>query len=119
MISPEEIERREQMKKTPVADMTVKELAKAHIGLQHAIQSGIKAEVDYGYENLSGTSPKHLRVGVSTALRDHSALVGLLIKKEVITEREYLEAIVISMRKEVERIENELAQMYGNKVDLY
>lgn len=70
--------------------------------LAHAMQAGVAFEQARGSED--GT-PKHLRVGINAALSDHGALVALLIRKGVITELEYLDAIVEQMRDEVRAYE--------------
>lgn len=49
----------------------------------HAMQSGVAMEMNY---RPQPTEPKHLRVGVNTALVDHGALVTLLIAKGVFSE---------------------------------
>ena len=64
------------------------------------------------------TNPKHLRVGINVALRDHASLFELLIKKGIITEEEYRKAITAGMNKEVEDYENKLSVMAGRKIRL-
>lgn len=75
----------------------------------HRMQTGVAFE--HGRGSGDG-SPKHLRVGVNTALVDHGALAKILIDKGIITEEEYLEAIVLGMEAEADhyakRINDEL-----------
>lgn len=82
----------------------------------HAVQSGVamKTELKIGEE----TAPKHLRVGVNSAMCDHAALVRLLVVKGVITEDEYLSAIAQSMNDEADRYEKELSGILGRDVVL-
>src|SRR5207248_3069740 len=70
-------------------------LLEEHANLSHALQSGVRWEHERGSDD---GSPKHLRTGVNIALRDHSSLVNLLVRKGIITDLEYAEAIVEGMR---------------------
>lgn len=60
------------------------------------------------------TSPKHLRVGVNSALCDASAIGALLIKKGIITELEYYTAITEEMEREKARYENRIREWFGH-----
>jgi hypothetical protein len=68
----------------------------------HAMQSGVAATM--GDE----TTPKHLRVGVNSAMSDHGALVRLLISKGVFTYDEYMVAIADAMEDEKAAYERRL-----------
>lgn len=46
--------------------------------------------------------PKNLRMGLNAALTDQTALVHLLIAKGVITEEEYMNALVIQLGEVVD-----------------
>ncbi|HEX4429856.1 MAG TPA: hypothetical protein VHZ96_11375 [Frankiaceae bacterium] len=81
----------------------------------HAMQSGVAMEIEAGKKD---TTPKHLRVGVNSALVDSSALAELLITKGLITEDEYHEAIAAGMEREVKTHEQWLSQRLGANVDL-
>lgn len=63
-----------------------------YLAAMHGMQSGVTAEMALGLSNAH--EPKHLRVGVNAALSDQGSLARLLMRKGVITEREYYEAIV-------------------------
>ena len=63
----------------------------------HAMQTGVAFTMD---SNPSETSPKHLRVGVNSAMVEHGALAHLLMQKGIITEVEYLESLADFMEKE-------------------
>lgn len=71
----------------------------------HAMQSAVAHKMALDAEmpaGESGTSPKHLRVGVNAAMVDHGALAALLIRKGVISEEEYFAATSSAMETEVE-----------------
>lgn len=71
----------------------------------HAMQSGVA--VDQARGSGDGT-PKHLRVGINSAMCDHAALVRLLLAKGILTEEEYALAIRDEMVREKERYEEML-----------
>jgi hypothetical protein len=81
----------------------------------HAMQSGVAMEMNIHPEP---TEPKHLRVGVNTALTDHASLAKLLISKGVITEDEYFEALADGMEAEKRRYEEHLSRLLGSPVTL-
>jgi len=83
--------------------------------LAHAMQSGVAAKM---HKDPSDTTPKHLRVGVNMAMREHAALAGLLIKKGLITDDEYMDALNAGMEEEVEMYKRELRELYGADIDL-
>lgn len=91
------------------------EYAARYAAAAHAMQSGVKSEMELGSRD---TEPKHLRVGVNSALVDSAALAALLIAKGVITEDEYLEAIAAGMEREVTTYETRLSAALGTKVTL-
>ena len=63
----------------------------------HAMQTGVAFTMDF---DPSPTTPKHLRVGVNSAMVEHGALAALLMQKGIITEVEYLESLADFMEKE-------------------
>jgi hypothetical protein len=72
----------------------------------HGMQTGVKWEMErallQGKEPDSvSTSPKHLRVGVNSAMVSHAALVKLLIEKGILTEEEYVKSQADAMEAEV------------------
>lgn len=81
----------------------------------HAMQSGVKMEMELGSRD---TEPKHLRVGVNSALAASGALADLLIRRGVITEEEYAEAIAAGMEREQAAYEQRLTSRLGTKVTL-
>lgn len=81
----------------------------------HAVQAGVAMEMEQGSKD---TTPKHLRVGVNAAMSDHGSLAALLVKKGVITELEYLEAIAEGAEREKLAYESRLSARFGRKITL-
>jgi hypothetical protein len=79
--------------------------AERYMRAAHAMQSGVAAKMTVA---PSDTTPKHLRVGVNSAMVEHAGLAKLLVDKGVITEAEYFEAIISAMEDEVVLYEREL-----------
>lgn len=91
----------------------------------HALQSGIA----FSLAKKNPTVPdinqnpylrelKHQRVGIDGTKSDHSALVKLLIERGIITDEEYIDAMLEGVIAEVHRYEKALSQEYGVKVTL-
>lgn len=95
--------------------MGIEEKRAKYAALAHAMQTGVAYKME---RNPAETSAKHLRVGVNAAMSDQGALVGLLLKKGIITEDEYLDAIIESMEREVQMYQDELNKLYGAGSDL-
>lgn len=93
----------------------IEQYAIRYVAAAHAMQSGVKYDQESGSED---GSPKHLRVGVNSALVDASALARLLIAKGVITELELHEALAEGMEAEKARYEALLTMKLGSKVTL-
>ena len=89
--------------------------ADRYVAAAHAMQSGVAAEMGV---NPAPTEPKHLRVGVNSALVDNAALATLLIEKGVITREEYVEAVTAEMEAEAKRYEEHLTELLGKPVTL-
>ena len=87
-----------------------------NLALGHAVQTGVA----YAMENPSDTAatPKHLRTGLNISMCDHGGLVGLLIRKGVITDLEYWRASVEMLEAEVAKYEGELSERMGAKITL-
>lgn len=69
----------------------------------HGMQAGVAAVMGLG--DSSETTPKHLRVGINSAMCDHAALVRLLIAKGLFTEQEYAKEVADEMERERDRYE--------------
>ena len=81
----------------------------------YAMQAGVALDENLGDKGLTA---KHLRVGVNSAMVEHSALARLLIAKGVITDAEYRESLADGMREEVELYERGLTEQLGKRVTL-
>lgn len=81
----------------------------------HAMQSGVAMEMNF---NSKPTDPKHMRVGINSALVDSSSLARLLMDKGIITKDEYIEAMTVGMEAEAARYEKHLSDHYGTNVTL-
>lgn len=81
-------------------------------GMQSAVLMKIILELPKWSEdpdvNATTASPKHLRVGVNSAMVEHSALVNLLFKKKIITDVEFMEELRLAMNNELAIYEAEL-----------
>lgn len=64
----------------------------------HAMQSGVALKMG---RDPKETEPKHLRVGINSAMVDSAALARLLMTKGVITEEEFYKALADQMEEEV------------------
>jgi len=69
----------------------------------HAMQTGVKYEMALGSPD---TTPKHLRVGVNSAMVNDAAITKLLIEKGLFTMEEYAKAVADEMELEVQRYED-------------
>lgn len=95
-------------------DEKIKALRQRYLAAMHAVQSGIAMKMNFDDE----TSPKHLRVGISSAMVTEAGLADLLIAKGVITRLEYFEAMATQAEREKEMYERELTEHFGRKVTL-
>lgn len=86
-----------------------------YVALSHAMQSGVAMEMNY---HPNPTSPKHLRVGVNSAMVEHAALVRLLVSKGIITDEEYCKALRDGMKEEVSVYQKRLSEHFGREVTL-
>lgn len=81
----------------------------------HAMQSGVAMEMSH---RPQPTEPKHLRVGVNSALVETGALAKILIDAGIISEEQYREALADAMEREQARYETYLSQLVGTRVTL-
>lgn len=81
----------------------------------HGIQTGVAFEIERG---SSASNPKHLRVGVNSAMVSDAALVRLLVAKGIFTMDEYLESVRLEANRELERYEAHILEHYGVQVSL-
>jgi hypothetical protein len=83
----------------------------------HAIQSGVNILIqEQPSQRVTGEcSPKHLRVGVNSALLDSAALAKLLMDKGVFSEEEYFTYLAEFAELEVKDYEKRLTDMMGGR----
>lgn len=81
----------------------------------HGMQSGVAMTMNY---DPGETEPKHLRVGVNSAMVGQQALATLLIDKGYFTEDEYHAAIADAMESERDKYQAELSERLGTDVRL-
>lgn len=96
--------------------MTLKEKQNLYARLLHAMQTGVAFSMD---RDDSDCKPKHLRVGINSALIDSSALARLLIKNNIITEDAYWDSLIEVAKEEVESYKRKVNELYGtNNISL-
>jgi len=102
-----------------------------YLAAAHAMQTGVAGimELDRTSRGLAPlavpeispnceTSPKHLRVGVNSAMVDHAALVRCLTDAGVFKRSDYEAALNVEMAREVVRYETRLTELVGKTVRL-
>lgn len=82
----------------------------------HAMQAGVAAKMPFLPKE---TEPKHLRVGVNSAMVASDSLARLLISKGIITEAEYVKALADGMEQERKMYEKEVSELTGSNIKLY
>jgi hypothetical protein len=89
--------------------------------LPHRVQSAIAFLSDKlareGRRNQA-LEPKHLRVGVNSALVEASALGMLLMQKGLVTPDEYYEALIRGWESEVKSYQDLIHQAFGPNVSI-
>lgn len=103
-------------------DPKVTALQQEYQQLLHAVQTAVRTKMELEGKpdtDQTDTGPKHLRVGVNSAIIQASGLALLLIDKGVITELEYWQQQVDTWRAEVTLYEHELSQKMGVEVKLH
>lgn len=89
--------------------------------LSHAMQSGVaalEALAAQGKCRAGELEPKHLRVGVNSAMIETSSLGRLLVAKGVFTWPEYWSSIIVTLEAEVASYEKKIAEIVGRPVSL-
>lgn len=79
--------------------------------LGHAVQSGVALMMQAGSVQ---TEPKHMRVGINSAIISTSALARLLMLKGVITPEEYWAQLIQVWEEEVEAYTSDVRAAYNN-----
>lgn len=88
----------------------IEEYKQRYFAAAHAMQSGVAMKMNYDDES---TNPKHIRVGINSALVDGSAVARLLMKKGIFTEEEYFESLAVAMEEEAKSYEKEINDRFG------
>jgi hypothetical protein len=86
-----------------------------YLSALHAMQSGVAAMMNI---DSADTQPKHLRVGINSALVSNGAIVKLLIDKGLFTEAEWMKVMADEMETEVSSYIHKLSLHYGKDVKL-
>jgi len=73
--------------------MSLLELRARYLEALHKVQTGIQMLLNAPLADYHECEPKHLRVGISSALVDSAALQKVLLDKGVITEEELAKAL--------------------------
>ena len=81
----------------------------------HSMQSGVAANMNY---DRNETEPKHLRVGINSAMCDTAAMVKLLVSKNVITMDEYWKFLADEAEAEAKRYADILTAHLGTPIIL-
>jgi hypothetical protein len=76
----------------------------------HRMQAGVALQ--QGIDPTDG-APKHLRVGINSAHISHAALVRVLVARGLISNDEYVEALIQQTQEEADSYEERLARHYG------
>jgi hypothetical protein len=81
-----------------------------YMAAMHAVQTGVAFLMNF---DPAEVDPKHLRVGVNSALLNVGAVAKLLVDKGVITTDEYEAAIAEAAEAEAERYRERIQARYG------
>ena len=81
-------------------------------GMQSAVLWEMQLEEVPLTNHKAAASPKHLRVGVNSAMVEHSALAHLLMTKGIITEAEFLEELRLAMNHELATFEKRFGHTF-------
>lgn len=86
---------------------SIEENQQRYYDAAHAMQSGVALEITKSFNgnDMSASSPKHLRTGINAAMVEHSALVQILVEKGVITWDEFWAKLADCMETEVRKYE--------------
>lgn len=89
--------------------------------LLHAMQSGVATMQGLAADGrcrAGELEPKHLRVGVDSALIETSSLGRLLVEKGVFTWAEYWASIIVTLEADVASYEKKISEIVGRSVTL-
>lgn len=98
-----------------VVPETAEEAIERYHAAAHAMQTGVATKMAF---DPAETTPKHLRVGVNSAMVDHSALAKILMDKGILTEAEYFTALADAMEREVDLYRDYLKQHFPGGTEI-
>lgn len=93
----------------------IEDLRRRYRAACHAMQSGVAFTVE---RDPADTTPKHLRVGVNSAMVETSVLAHLLIGRGIFSTEDHLMALVEAMEAEVKLYEARIKQVTGAAITL-
>lgn len=97
-------------------EQRIQEANERYNAAAHAMQTGVATLMGAGDEQeLQVTGPKHLRVGVNSAMVNQDALVRLLISKGIIADVEYFEALADAMERERDAYQARVNKKFGTE----
>lgn len=104
-------------------DETIEEKRARYEALLHAMQTGVAVTLEHDSETRFLPDDfrrhlKHLRVGVNSAMIDTGAMALLLVRKGIITEAEYYDALIETAEREVKTYERNLRSHFGVNITL-
>ena len=82
----------------------------------HGMQTGVAVMMERG--DGKATTPKHLRVGVNSAMVETSVLAQILIDKGIVTQVEFIEMLALKMEQERDLYQSRIEKELGTKVTL-
>lgn len=90
----------------------VTEFRRRYKAAAHGMQTGVAYKM---HHQPAETTPKHLRVGVNSAMVQLGALANLLVRKGVISQDEYYQALAEAMETERDLYQDWLNRFYGER----
>lgn len=97
--------------------LAINKLQERYLAAMHGVQTGVAVLMERDADGDS-TTPKHLRVGVNSAMVGQAALAKLLIDLGVVTERQLWEHLVTAAEDERERYQTLVRDILGPGVNL-
>jgi hypothetical protein len=91
------------------------DLLERYMSAAHGMQTGVAYKMEY---DAGDTTPKHLRVGVNSAMVDSYTIARLLIEKGIFTEEEYLTTQAEEMERERDSYKQWLERYLGTGVNI-
>ena len=96
-------------------DKIIVELYDKYLAAMHAMQAGVAMMME---TDSKQTDPKHMRVGINSALISNTAVVDLLVEKGVITQVEFFQSLLKHAEMERDSYQQQISEKLGTKVTL-